>query len=213
MTIHQNKKTPETQNKTQNERTERHCDDRSLIFLRSRNGGFLLPSSSIGPQSTCRSRNERIVFFVAKSTGNSSDGRFAFCLQRCPVSWSSRTFKTPFSSHFFTELIIVFYNFNISIFNIYNFTYFFRPPNLHVSSFLQDLGRHSVVHFHRVCHTIYDLLRPMSQWPEDRKDSTDTTDIWQIHLSSGFFRSIDGMTRNGDDFGSQKWHFSKIWHF
>lgn len=32
MTIHQNKKTPETQNKTQNERTERHCDDRSLIF-------------------------------------------------------------------------------------------------------------------------------------------------------------------------------------
>lgn len=101
-----------------------------------------------------------------------------------PAAMSSvlefKDFQNTFFKPLFHRVDHSFLNFNISIFNIYNFTYFFRPPNLHVSSFLQDLGRHSVVHFHRVCHTIYDLLRPMSQCPEDRKDSTDTTDIWQI---------------------------------
>ena len=137
MTIHQNKKN--TRNTEQNtERTHRttlrwsESDLPNLIFLRSRNGGFLLPSSSIGPQSTCRSRNERIVFFVAKSTGNSSDGRFAFCLQRCPVSWSSRTFKTPFSSHFFTELIIVFW-ISTSQFSISTISHTFSGPPIYTS--------------------------------------------------------------------------------
>jgi len=48
-----------------------------------------------------------------------------------------------------------------------------RPADSSSMLEFKDLGRHSVVHFHRVCHTIYDLFRQRFLRGQHRDDSQD----------------------------------------